>query len=124
MTPVGYVVLTSQSDGSWKDDWDGEVHPAREQADAELARAQSALGADAARLVTLYPVDEADRLREMALDGAWLAWLCRHPDREDAAEFGWPEMTTVLNRLDASPEMEEVVLGSLAWADEALGGQT
>jgi hypothetical protein len=40
--PVGFVVLTRQPDGSWRDDWDGEVHATGEAGEAamlECARA-------------------------------------------------------------------------------------
>lgn len=30
---VGYIVVTEQPDGSWKDDWDGEMHPTLEEAE-------------------------------------------------------------------------------------------
>lgn len=54
---IGYIVLTGQPDGSWSDDWDGEVHPDRAAGDLALMAAWDALGADGARLVACYPVE-------------------------------------------------------------------
>ena len=54
---------------------------------------------------------ERDRLRDVIaalaeddddeLDLRFLAHLCRHEDRPELAELGWPEMTTVLDRVEA-----------------------
>lgn len=54
--PLGFVVLTSQPNGSWKDDWDGEVHTDREAFAAVLLDAQSACGSENVQGAVLYPV--------------------------------------------------------------------
>ena len=55
--PLGYAVLTRQADGSWKDDWDGEVHATLDRGLAELTWASSSLGPDSCKLVALHPVE-------------------------------------------------------------------
>lgn len=42
---AGFVILTAQPDGSWRDDWDGEVHVSRDEAEAAFRDAASRLGA-------------------------------------------------------------------------------
>lgn len=54
VNPVyGYVILTSQLDGSWKDDWDGDVHTNCWDAVLVLLKARAALGAKHACLAEL-----------------------------------------------------------------------
>jgi hypothetical protein len=55
-TPIGYIVVTLQADGSWKDDWDGEVHPGFKAGQSALRGAVTALGNDGARLCALTDV--------------------------------------------------------------------
>lgn len=44
---------------------------------------------------------DACGLVDLAADAIWLATLCRHDDRVEPAEIGWPEMTTALDRIEA-----------------------
>lgn len=53
---TGYVVLTTQADGTLDADWDGEVHATQAAADAALADAHRELGADAAVLGVVFQV--------------------------------------------------------------------
>lgn len=53
---LGYIVLTLQRDGTWKDDWDGCVHSRRVDADRALDTASDAMGSEHALLVGLTPV--------------------------------------------------------------------
>lgn len=52
---VGYIVLTEQPDGSWKDDWDGEVHASLSDAEESLSSASGAL-AEGCKIVSLHEV--------------------------------------------------------------------
>jgi hypothetical protein len=58
--PVGYLILTSQGDGTWQDDWDGVVHPTYEAGRAEYECAAKDLDPDDRskylKLVALYEV--------------------------------------------------------------------
>lgn len=51
--PIGYVVLTHNIGMGWQDDWDGRVHPTRDQGVAEFVSAKAALG-DGVKLGVLY----------------------------------------------------------------------
>lgn len=51
LPPVGWIILTTQPDGTWKDDWDGNLHTDRTDADDALAKASVALGSENVRLV-------------------------------------------------------------------------
>lgn len=62
-TPIGYVVLTKQADGSWRDDWDGEVHVDRNTANDALTHAQNALDGGV-MLAALYPAACCDHTND------------------------------------------------------------
>jgi hypothetical protein len=53
---LGYVVLTAQPDGSWKDDWNGEVWLTIEDGMAALSISKESVGIDFARLCALTDV--------------------------------------------------------------------
>lgn len=53
---LGYVVVTAQPDGTWRDDWDGKVHTDRPAGASALAAAGEALGPDRVQLCRLMPV--------------------------------------------------------------------
>ncbi len=55
---VGYVVLTKGPTGEWQPDWDGILHPKREDADAELQRVQGAHDATLGVVYDLLAVTE------------------------------------------------------------------
>lgn len=61
--PIGFVLLTSQPNGSWKDDWDGEVHTDRATFAGVLVEAGMTLGVENVQGAVLYPV-----VFEMATD--------------------------------------------------------
>lgn len=52
--PIGYVVLTHNIGMGWQDDWDGRVHPTKDDGVAEAVKASAALGADGVKLAVLY----------------------------------------------------------------------
>lgn len=66
---ASWIVLT-EGNGSWRDDWDGEVHKERDDALSALNAAQVALGTDSARLVRLSWDDE-DADNEDEHEAAW-----------------------------------------------------
>ncbi len=50
---AGWVVLTSQLDGTWQPDWDGTAHRWRDTAQTAYADAERQLGAENVRLAVL-----------------------------------------------------------------------
>ena len=52
---VGYVALLKETDGRWTNDWDGRIHPERDDAEREVAESTAAgyetVLADVRRLV-------------------------------------------------------------------------
>jgi hypothetical protein len=54
--PVCWIVLTRQRDGSWLDDWDGEVHKSVTDGRASLAEARATLKEDV-KLVVCYEAE-------------------------------------------------------------------
>jgi hypothetical protein len=53
---VCWIVLTRQRDGSWLDDWDGEVHKSVTDGRASLAEARATLKEDV-KLVVCYEAE-------------------------------------------------------------------
>ncbi len=91
----GYVVLTRQPDGSWRDDWDGRVHVDRADGAESYGEAVAAIGAENAILCAVLP-DQPDHFITFDESG----WLIEHSVAcRFAGTIGTCEATTAMRRV-------------------------
>jgi hypothetical protein len=103
------MVLTSNRDGAWKDDWDAEVHTSHENAIAELPAAEEMCGTENVKLAVLFDVDVITRIEQLCdwLNPAFDTHYITHEGFHFGSPCPYQEVVPAMLRGESDPRRKQ-----------------